>query len=407
MFTARRSTGLSAERLHPVDEVADAVRLVADQDGQLTVGVGDAAFEQLGRAADAGKGVLDLVRQDGGHAGDAAGGAAEVHLPVERASGRAVLHGQDDRAVLLRQRRRLDRDAAAAQARAFDADVVVGDGQAMGADLANDLHERAVGGDHVGQAELFQLMQREAEVLFGGVVGEAEPVLGVQQDHGHGQGAQHGGVIGDGARRRAVQHRRACPGQWVSQAAIAGWSISGSNRPSIRRRTSRRSVRRMAVARELGGAGQTVRVPGEVLAGETQAGIVAEMGEHGVVVAEQDGFADRDGRLGHAASGAQELGDVGREPGAAVRAAADHDAIGAGLAQGFGGVVRGQDVAVGDHGDAHGGLDAGDEGPVGAAGIHLLAGAAVDRHHADAAVLRDAGECGGVEVGVVPSPCAS
>ena len=76
---------LFAERLHAVDQVADAIGLVADQFGQLTVGRADAGFQQLRRAADAGQRVLHLMRQDRRHAGDAAGGAAERELAVQRA----------------------------------------------------------------------------------------------------------------------------------------------------------------------------------------------------------------------------------------------------------------------------------------------------------------------------------
>ena len=49
-----------------------------------------------------------------------------------------------------------------------------------------------------------------------------------------------------------------------------------------------------------------------------------------------------------ALAGLQEVGGLGGEPGAAVAAAADHDAVGAGAAQGLGGVVLGGDVATAD-----------------------------------------------------------
>ena len=65
---------LVAERLHPVHQSADTVGLVADQNGQLAVRLGHAALEQLCGTADAGERVLHLVRQNGGHAADGAGG---------------------------------------------------------------------------------------------------------------------------------------------------------------------------------------------------------------------------------------------------------------------------------------------------------------------------------------------
>ena len=54
------------EGLHAVDQLDDAVGLLADQAGQRPVVVVDNGFEQLRRAADAGQRVLDLVRQHGG-----------------------------------------------------------------------------------------------------------------------------------------------------------------------------------------------------------------------------------------------------------------------------------------------------------------------------------------------------
>ena len=54
---------LVGEHLHAVDQLHDAVGLVADQPGQRAVLVGTDDFQQLRRAADAGQRVLDLVRQ--------------------------------------------------------------------------------------------------------------------------------------------------------------------------------------------------------------------------------------------------------------------------------------------------------------------------------------------------------
>ena len=58
------------------------------------------------------------------------------------------------------------------------------------------------------------------------------------------------------------------------------------------------------------------------------------------------------GGSGRRRAGAQEMRDLGEEPGAAVAAAADHHAVGAGAAQRVGRVVLGQDVAVDDDRDA-------------------------------------------------------
>ena len=84
-----------AELLHPLDQGADPVGLVADQLDQRPVLVADGRLEQLGGAADAGERVLDLVRQRGGEPGDRAGRAPVRDLLVEPARHRAgVQHDQ-------------------------------------------------------------------------------------------------------------------------------------------------------------------------------------------------------------------------------------------------------------------------------------------------------------------------
>ena len=66
------------EGLHAVDQPADAVGLVDDQLGQRRVlGLG-AGLQQLGRAADAGQRVLDLVRQHAAQADDRAQAAGRL-----------------------------------------------------------------------------------------------------------------------------------------------------------------------------------------------------------------------------------------------------------------------------------------------------------------------------------------
>ena len=94
MLTGAALDRLFAEHLHPVDQRADAVGLVADQHRQFAVRSRDAVLQQLRGAADARERVLDLMRQDRRHAGDAARGAAERQLPVERPRRGGVLQNQ-------------------------------------------------------------------------------------------------------------------------------------------------------------------------------------------------------------------------------------------------------------------------------------------------------------------------
>ena len=118
---------------------------------------------------------------------------------------------------------------------------------------------------------------------------------------------------------------------------------------------------------------------------------------------EQDGFLLFQRRLRQPRPGAEEVRGLGEEPGAAVAASADHDAVRAGFRQGGGGVFLGQDVAVDDDGDGDRLLDLADEIPIGDAGVELLAGAAVDVTIRMPDVLGNAGEARGVQAGVVPA----
>ena len=74
---------LVGEDLHAVDEADDAIRLVADEAGQRAVVLVGVGFQKLRRAADAGKRVLDLVRQHGGKPGHRARRAAMRELAVD------------------------------------------------------------------------------------------------------------------------------------------------------------------------------------------------------------------------------------------------------------------------------------------------------------------------------------
>ena len=135
---------LFPERLHPVHQVADAVGLVADQFGQFPVGRPDAGFQQLRGAADARQRVFHFMRQDGRHAGDAAGGAAKRQLAIQRPSGRGILHHQEHGTGFLRQRRTLHGDAALVQPRTFEVKVVVGDRRFGAAHLLDQQKQRIV-----------------------------------------------------------------------------------------------------------------------------------------------------------------------------------------------------------------------------------------------------------------------
>ena len=77
-----RDRALVGERLHAVDQLDDAVGLLADQLRQRAVLVADRAFQQLRRAANARQRVLDLMREHGAERRHRAGGAAVGQLSV-------------------------------------------------------------------------------------------------------------------------------------------------------------------------------------------------------------------------------------------------------------------------------------------------------------------------------------
>ncbi len=135
---------LLAEHLHAVDQRADAVRLVADQHGELPVGLAHAALQQLRGAADAGERVLHLVRQHRRHAADRSGGDAEHGLAVQRPGGRGVLQREQHAARLLVQWRGLHGDRLLVQSRALQCQIVVGDGDPVLAHLRDQREQRVV-----------------------------------------------------------------------------------------------------------------------------------------------------------------------------------------------------------------------------------------------------------------------
>ena len=77
-----RDRPLVGKGLHAVDELDDAVGLLADQLRQRAILVADRGFQQLRGAANAGKRVLDLVREHRAERGDRPCRAAMGELPV-------------------------------------------------------------------------------------------------------------------------------------------------------------------------------------------------------------------------------------------------------------------------------------------------------------------------------------
>ena len=116
---------LVGEHFHAVDELHDAVGLVADQARQRAVVVVGGLLQQLRRAANAGERILDLVRQHGGERGHRARRAAMGELAVHLVGDGALLQHDHDVVGPLRQRRDMQIDQPFARiARRAEIDLV-------------------------------------------------------------------------------------------------------------------------------------------------------------------------------------------------------------------------------------------------------------------------------------------
>ncbi len=115
-------------------------------------------------------------------------------------------------------------------------------------------------------------------------------------------------------------------------------------------------------------------------------GIVLRAGDQHVVVSAHHLVAVVVGRLVVAAGG-EVLLNLAEDPGIGTGAAADHDGVAVGFADHADGVFGRDDIAVADHGDLDGGFDFGDAGPIGLAGVALLAGAGMQGDGLEAAIL--------------------
>ena len=140
-----------------------------------------------------------------------------------------------------------------------------------------------------------------------------------------------------------------------------------------------------------------------MFAREAHAGGAAELVQHCRVVRDYDGLLIHQVWVGHFRPRGQIMRDLCQEPGAAIAAAPNHDTVGAGHPQGGGGVVLCQNVAIDDHRKAGRLFHIGHESPVRSAGVKLLPGASMHRHHPDAGFPRDPRQGWGVEALVVPA----
>ena len=117
-----------AEHLHAVDQLDDAIGLVADQPRQRAIVVVDGLLEQLRRAADARQRILDLVGEHGGERDHRARRAAMGQLAIHLVGDGALLQHDDDVTGPLRHRRDMQVDhPLAGIARRAEIDLVLVD----------------------------------------------------------------------------------------------------------------------------------------------------------------------------------------------------------------------------------------------------------------------------------------
>ena len=132
---------------------------------------------------------------------------------------------------------------------------------------------------------------------------------------------------------------------------------------------------------------------------------VAYPGDAGVDMFLEDAHLPRHAACGQVLTVVEVVTDLLEEPGVAEGGAAYHHRVHAVAVETFFGAFGRGDVAVADDGDMHAGvvLDLADECPVGFAGVHLAARAAVDSEGLDSAVLQLFGQRDDDLVVVVPA----
>ena len=201
------------EHFHPVDEVADTIRLILDKLGEFDIGFRGVLLEQLRRATNARKRVLDLMRQHRRHGGGAARGTEEIQLPVQHRRRAAIGERQHHRTGYFRQRRAMGRDAGAVQPRALQQQIMVGDRGILDAHLAQQGENPAILGQEIAERHAHQRGDGLLEKLLRRLIGKAEIIIGIQHHRGHGQGREHRcgvgqrGAIRDGASGEAGDAR--------------------------------------------------------------------------------------------------------------------------------------------------------------------------------------------------------
>ena len=197
------------EDFHPVHQRDDPVGFVTDEAGQSPVVIRHGAFEKLGRAADTGQRILDLVRQHRGQTGHGTGGGAVRQLPVDLVGHGAFLEDDDDRTGFGHDRGDVEiHQLVLPQTRRRQINPVFVDRRTTLTHLIDERKQRRTEGNEGGNAvtgkmrragpeKRFSLPVRKGDVT--GRINENDRVLNRVQN-GHGERlARMGGIFGHAA----------------------------------------------------------------------------------------------------------------------------------------------------------------------------------------------------------------
>src|SRR6185312_2270688 len=163
-----------AKNLNAINEIDDAINLLAHQAREGQLFGGDRLFEQLSGATDAREGVLDLVRQHRGETRHRPRRTPADELAVDLVGHRALLKKQGDTGIYVGNRAREDVDDAivrgVAEADGADMDAVFGHRRAALAHRLRQADNGRTEGDDIVQALPAEHAERGAEEPLRGVI---------------------------------------------------------------------------------------------------------------------------------------------------------------------------------------------------------------------------------------------
>ncbi len=185
MLASERFSG-SSEKSH------DPVGFLADQTGQVAVGIGrQRGFEQLRGPADTGERVFDLMRQKRRKAGHRARRIAMDELTVDPPRDRLLVQRQDRHRRAVGQRRRGNRQISRGVARILNRHVVFCDARLPVHRLEHQRKDRAVARQDVPQPAADQNVGALLEKLLRRRIDETDGAVFFERDHRKGHGRQN------------------------------------------------------------------------------------------------------------------------------------------------------------------------------------------------------------------------